>query len=484
MLPLLASADSEQIVGWSVYLILMIDLAFVVWILHLKKDSLAAMSWTLTVLLMPIFGAILFILIGFQSIHRPIRRKQLHTLRYRARPSGSGEFRTLDAVKTSPGWEGISELSLKLGAFQPMGGNHVEQFHEVALAYQNMFAAIRGAKHHIHLQMFIIRPDETGRKVMTLLAEKAREGVQVRVLHDAIGSWNFSASVIRILTDAGGKVAAFLPISLLRRRVQINLRNHRKILVVDGKIAFTGGLNLGDEYLGKNPFFGPWRDTAIRIEGPAVSSLQRIFLEDWNFATKEELPLEVYFPVYQKMGDVTVQIACSGPDQELKTIREIYFAAITRAKKRIWIASPYFVPDVALLNALALAGRSGVDVRLLCPFRPDKWIPYLAARFYWQVMLPAGVKIYQYTPGFIHAKNMLIDDVWSCIGTANFDNRSLFLNFEVNCQIESEEVAKQLEAAFLKDFEKSIRLEEVGFNNRPFVGRVAENACRLLSPIL
>jgi cardiolipin synthase len=275
-----------------------------------------------------------------------------------------------------------------------------------------------------------------------------------------------------------------LPVGLFRRHTQVNLRNHRKILVVDGRIGFTGGLNIGDEYLGKVPRFGYWRDAHMRVEGPAVSDLQRVFAEDWDFAAGELLKGPTYFPRQKGTGPLTVQVVQSGPDQELKTIREIYFAAILRARKRLWIASPYFVPDAGILDALVLAGHTGVDVRLLGLKHPDKWLPFLAGRYYWTDMLVAGVKVYQYAKGMMHSKLMLVDGQWASIGTANLDNRSLHLNFEVNCLLYDAEAVAKLEAGFLRDLEDSDPIDAEAYPKRPLSCRLPENVCRLLSPIL
>jgi cardiolipin synthase len=262
------------------------------------------------------------------------------------------------------------------------------------------------------------------------------------------------------------------------------MRNHRKILVVDGRIGFTGGLNIGDEYLGKVGRFGFWRDTHMRIEGPAVRELQRVFVEDWDFAAGETLQTSPYFPELAGEGVLPVQVIDSGPDREDKAIREIYFAAILQARRRVWIASPYFVPDAGLLDALCLAGFLGVDVRLLCQFSPDKWIPFFAGRYYWNDVLKAGVKVYQYAKGMMHSKVVLVDGEWASVGSANLDNRSLYLNFELNCLIPAPSAVHELEQAFLQDLTDSIRLEREVFARRPFAGRVIDNACRLLSPVL
>jgi cardiolipin synthase len=269
------------------------------------------------------------------------------------------------------------------------------------------------------------------------------------------------------------------------------MRNHRKVLVVDGQVAFVGGLNVGDEYLGKVPRFGFWRDTHFRLEGPAVRDVQGVFLEDWDFASGEYVtdpegaePGRSYYQPGKGEGDCPVQVVESGPDREWKAIREIYFAAILSARQRLWIASPYFVPDAGLRDALRLAGYMGVDVRYLGQCYPDKWVPHLAARYYFSEMLAAGVKVYQYTRGMMHSKVVLVDGKWASVGTANLDNRSLHLNFEVNCLFCSPQVVADLEAAFLGDLSTAIRLDRPVYAQRPFAGRFLENACRLLSPIL
>ncbi|HKB04689.1 MAG TPA: cardiolipin synthase, partial [Gemmataceae bacterium] len=416
---------------------------------------------------------------GYQSIHVPLRRKRQHAEEFRTRPSSPAEPDETD------GYEGLAGLARRLGARPLVRGNAVTLYDDGAPAYEAMLEAIRGAKHHIHMEFFIARGDESGKRFMTALAERARAGVEVRFLYDAIGSWRLHSRVLQLLTAANGRALPFLALSNpLRRRIQVNLRNHRKLLVVDGKVGFTGGLNLGDEYLGRSKFFGPWRDTFVRVEGPAVWGLQRVFAEDWDFSADEELSADAYYPPAEHKGDAAVQVAWSGPDQDIKTIREVYFAAIMKAQRRVWLATPYFVPDAALFDALCLAARMGRDVRVLCPFRPDKWLPHLAGRYTWAELLRAGAKLYQYTNGFMHAKVLMVDDVWSSLGSPNFDNRSLFLNFEVTCLIESPAVQVELERAFLRDLEKSIRLDPEVFAGRPFVAKMAENVCRLMSPVL
>ena len=448
--------------------------------------------------MLPLLGIIAFLLFGNQHISRPLKRKRRHKLRYQ-RPNNPPDYDTNSSLLRPPdrqegqlqGPEGETiarGLAYRMGGFHVTEGNQVDYYFEGRPAFEAMLQAVREAKHHVHLMFFIFQPDNLGKRFIDALAAKAKEGVEVRLLYDAMGSHRLHQRLLQTLRDAGGKTSVFLPISLLRRRLQINMRNHRKIMVVDGTIGFIGGLNIGDEYCGLNKYFGFWRDTHLRIRGPAVVDLQHIFVEDWSFASEENLPIGnekgPYFTAQKVDGAYPLQIIDSGPDRDLKTIREVTFAAIVKARRRIWIASPYFVPDAGLLGALRLAAYNGLDVRLLGQHHPDKWAPQFAARYYWADVLRAGVQVYQYTKGMMHAKVMIIDDEFATVGTANFDNRSMFLNFEANCLLYSPQAVKTLEASFVKDFETAIKLESKNYAKRSLAVRLMENACRLMSPIL
>jgi len=477
----------QEITAWSALANFLLSAGTIVWVLAVKKDATSALAWCLLVLLLPLFGALFFLMFGYQHVHRPLSRKVRHKKRFRQSHPPAREEPTPGATgapEPDASWNGMARLAERFDAFPLTNGNRVTFYDEGPPAYKAMLEAIRSARHHIHLETFIFQPDDSGRLFLDALAERARAGVEVRFLYDAMGSRRLHRWTLRPLRAAGGKCSAFLPLNPLRRRIQINLRNHRKVLVVDGQVAFTGGLNIGDEYLGKVKRFGFWRDTHLRIEGPAVSALQRVFSEDWDFAANEHLKGAAYFPPHQPAGDCDVQVIQSGPDQVLKGIREVYFAAILRARKRLWIASPYFVPDSGLRDALCLAGYLGVDVRLLGLSHPDKWIPFFAGRYYWTDVLAAGAKVYQYTKGMMHSKVILVDGEWASVGTANLDNRSMYLNFEVNCLIYSPRAVAELEEAFCRDLESAVCLDYQAYAARPFASRLAENACRLLSPIL
>jgi cardiolipin synthase A/B len=462
-------------------------LVIVPWVVMTKKDATSAVAWCLLVFFLPLIGALLFWVFGYNHVDRPILRKRQHRSRFRAsyppqRPEAArGEKGGDSGVAT---YSGLGELALRVNAFPVTPGNAVTFYDETKAAYDAILKAVAEARNHTHLEYFIIRPDETGKALLDLLTEKARQGVEVRLMYDSMGTRGLKRSLLRPLREAGGKVSAFLPLNPLRSRLQINLRNHRKITVVDGRVAFTGGMNVGDEYLGKHRYFGYWRDEVARLEGPAVAGLQRVFAEDWSFATGESVNDPAYFPPMEPAGDATVQVIESGPDQEINSIREVYFAAILTARERLWIASPYFVPDRGLLDALRLARYRGVDVRLLSLMKPDKWIAFLAARYYWSDMLAVGMKVYQYAKGMMHSKMMMVDGKWAFIGSANLDNRSLYLNFEAGCILHVPAKVKELEDSFLRDLEESEPLEEKVFSRRSFRARLAESACRLLSPVL
>ena len=462
----------------------LIDVALIVivipWILLSKKDPTATVAWCLVVLLMPIFGALLFWVFGYNYLLHRVRhvrgeqgtRRSHHPPRQALPPEQDREEHHL------------AELAERVQAYPAREGNAVTVYHETEHAYHALLDAIGTARHFVHLEYFILRGDAAGTRLLELLANKAKEGVEIRLLVDSMGSLGLKRRSLQPLLDAGGKAATFLPLNPLHSLIRVNMRNHRKITVVDGRVAFTGGMNIGDDYLGKNPALGYWRDAFVRLEGPAVSDLQRIFSEDWEFTKQETLPEEKYEPPQPQAGSVCVQIADSGPDQEINTIREIYFLAIVSARRRLWIASPYLVPDPGLCDALRSARYRGVDVRVLTILRPDHYISYYAGHYYSALLLEYGVKIYLYRKGMMHAKLILVDDHWSMVGSANLDNRSLHLNFEVGCMLHDAEQTALLEAAYERDLQDSVPLDKDILARRSFVSRALENACRLFTPVV
>lgn len=475
----------------SLTFLAILDAAVVVlvvpFVLSKKRDPTVAVAWCLVVLLVPLLGALLFWSFGYNYVHRRVTRKRTHRSAFGAEhppavPEANRGATVAEAEAPLP--HPLARLALAVNAFPVSDNNLVTLYHDTARAEADLLAAVAAARHHVHLQFYIFRSDGTGRQLLDLLVAKARAGVEVRVLVDAVGTLMITGRFFRPLVAAGGAVREFLPVNLFRSWAQVNLRNHRKIAVIDGETGFTGGMNIGDEYQGRDSYFGHWRDTFVRVAGPAVAGLQRVFVEDWDFATGEALNEEPYFPDLPPRGRHAVQVVESGPDQETNSIREVYFAAILAATRRLWIATPYFVPDGGLLDALRLARLRGVDLRLLTISKGDHFLSYHASRYYFADLLAFGAKIYSYQPGMMHAKVVLVDDSWALVGSPNLDNRSLHLNFEIACILYSPDLVAELDAQFLRDAEASEALSAEAFARRSFVARLKENTARLFSPIL
>jgi cardiolipin synthase len=352
--------------------------------------------------------------------------------------------------------------------------------------FSRMLLELEQAKQSIHLEYYIVRNDEIGNKVKEILIEKAAEGVEVRFLYDPVGSWGLSKKFVKSLKEAGVQIIPFSPVKLPFLNHKVNFRNHRKIIVIDGKKGFVGGLNIGDEYLGKNQYFGFWRDTHLFLEGEAVRSLQIIFLQDWYYMTNESLISANYLtPSLDKVNEFgAVQLVAGGPDNEWEVIKNLFFEMISTARKSICIATPYLIPDVDILSALKIASLSGVDVKIIVPNRPDKRIVFFASRSYFPELLEAGVQVYEYEKGFMHSKFIIIDDEIASIGTSNMDMRSFHLNFEVNAFLYQTKSIQDLVKDFKEDIEQSSKIEFNQFGSRSIIQKLLESLSRLLSPLL
>ena len=346
------------------------------------------------------------------------------------------------------------------------------------------------ARNYIHIQYYIIRSDELWKEIEEVLLRKARQGVEIRILFDSMGCRGrkgmHKADWDR-LRKAGIQVAEFFPAVLGKLQLRVNYRNDRKIAVIDGRIGFVGGFNVGREYLGKDRKFGYWRDTHICIEGSAVTSLAVRFVLDWNYAARENIFLEdrlFEIPTYVRNGRDPVQIISSGPDSKSQTIRNNYLRLIHMARKSIYIQTPYFIPDDDIKNALIIAVKSGIDVRIMVPCKPDHPFVYWATYSYLGEMIEAGARCYTYDNGFLHTKCLCVDGLVSCIGTANMDIRSFALNFEVNAVIYSARTTERLMEAFENDIPKSTLVTRKKYKQRSLMIRTKEQFCRLLSPVL
>ncbi|MED3623124.1 cardiolipin synthase [Neobacillus thermocopriae] len=351
--------------------------------------------------------------------------------------------------------------------------------------FQHIIAELKRARHHIHLEYYIVRHDQIGQEIKNILIEKASQGVKVRFMYDAVGSWQLSKSYINELKNAGIETVSFGPVRLPFLNNKFNFRNHRKIIVIDGNIGFVGGLNIGDEYLGRNKEIGFWRDTHLMLRGEAVRTLQLIFLQDWYYMTNHSfLTAEYLSPQIDHESHGGVQLIAGGPDNEWSVIKNIFFSMISSARESVWIASPYFIPDEDIFSALKVAALSGIDVRLLVPNRPDKRIVFHASRSYFPELMAAGVKIFEYERGFMHSKIIIVDGELASIGTSNMDMRSFHLNFEVNAFLFRTKSTLKLVEEYLNDLKHSKQIDLETFQQRHIGYRLLESTARLLSPLL
>lgn len=364
--------------------------------------------------------------------------------------------------------------------------NRIQKFLNGTDKFNSLINDIRNAKKYIHMEYYIIRGDNLGKTIVSELAKKAFDGVEVKLLYDGMGCNFLPKHFFDELIKAGGKVEPFLPPFIVR----INYRNHRKICIIDSEIGYIGGFNIGDEYLGNVKRYGNWRDTHLRVEGNAVDELQLRFVMDWNFTSKEPMELlDRYFETKEPYSDedgrnIMIQIVSSGPDTRWKNIRNGYFKMINEAEDHIYIETPYFVPDDSIFEALKVAALSGIDVRVIIPANPDHFFVYWASMSYLGELLEAGVKCYQYENGFIHAKAMFVDGMVASIGTANMDVRSFALNFEINAFIYDEAKAKDFEQDFLNDLDYCTEITMDWYYARSAIFKFKESVSRLISPML
>ncbi len=371
----------------------------------------------------------------------------------------------------------------KLADIPVLGGNGVTLLIDGDATFESILEGISSSQSYILFQFFSVSPDRIGNQVKDALIVKAKEGIRVYFLYDEVGSHTLTKSYINDLRQAGVEVYAFNTRKGISNRFQINFRNHRKVVVCDGKFAWIGGHNVGDEYLGRNPKFGHWRDTHIRIEGPAVLPIQYSFIQDWFWASNVKLKDVVWVPTSSSSSDKKMLIIPSSPADKLETAALMFHHAINSAQKRIWITSPYFVPDDAIMSALQLAGLRGVDVRILIPDKPDHLLVFLAAYTYFEDAAQTGVRFFRYTDGFLHQKVMLIDDHIASVGTANFDNRSFRLNFEITGLIGDPDFAKEIEKMLLNDFSHAYEMTKSDIDDKSYVFKLAARVARLTSPI-
>jgi cardiolipin synthase len=363
--------------------------------------------------------------------------------------------------------------------------NKINIYHDGKSTFNSIKKALLAANDSIHLEFYIIDNDNIGNEIKDILIRKAKEGVEVRVIYDDVGSWHLPKKYIKELKNAGIDIFPFMRVTFPSFTSKINYRNHRKIIVIDGKVGFMGGINIADRYIDGGTF-GHWRDTHLRIEGEAVQMLQVIFLVDWYFVSKEILlrKRKKYFPGHFVDTRHLVQLATSGPDSDWASIMQAYFAAINNAKHHIYIITPYFTPNESILTAIKTASLSGIDVRLILPHKSESKLVYWSTLSYLTELMEAGVKVHLYRKGFNHAKAISIDGIFAAVGSANIDVRSFEHNFEITAIIYDEEITKKLERQFHADIRNSIQINLKEWNKRPFYTTFKEGFARLFTPLL
>ena len=363
--------------------------------------------------------------------------------------------------------------------------NKVEILNNGEETFPAIFEALQNAKRFIHLEYYIIEMGRLTSRLKELLIEKAKAGVEVRVIYDDVGSWGLTRDFLRELRNAGIQIYPFLPVRFHQFANKANYRNHRKIAVIDGEVGFVGGLNFADRYVDGVPKIGVWRDTHLKVQGEAVTSLQVIFLIDWYFV-RQELLLDKneYLPYIQADGDMLVQAVTSGPDSDWASIQQAYFTLINMAKRYVFISTPYFMPGETTLNSLKTAAMSGVDVRIMLPHKSDSLLTYWCSRSFVEELLEAGVKVYWYQKGINHSKVIIVDGIVSSVGTANMDIRSFEQNFEVSLILYDRETTKKLAGDFLKDLQSSSEVVIQRWKFRSKREKAYESVARLFAPVL
>ncbi|MBO8173123.1 MAG: cardiolipin synthase [Bacillaceae bacterium] len=445
-------------------------------------------AWLTVLIAFPLIGFIFYVMLGrnvrkgrlFE--HKSMDRTEMETLSSIVQWKLNKGRKQLEPV-LSPHMSKLRNLVSQNSRAPLTSNNAAEIYIDGDPHFEALKEALQKATHHIHMVYYILRDDEVGKDIQEILMQKARAGVRVRVLYDGVGSHKLSRKYVEDLKAAGVEVAVFLPVVFPYFNSKINYRNHRKIVVVDGKIGFVGGMNIGDEYRGLGPL-GYWRDTHMKVEGEAVYQLQMIFMKDWYVATNQFIQDLTYFPEQEKIGDEQIQIVASGPDSDWEFILHTYFLMITNAKHYIYLTSPYLIPDESILTALKTAALSGVDVRLILPSYPDHKIVFWGSRSYYEELLESGVKIFEYEKGFVHAKTIIVDGEIASLGTANMDMRSFEHNFEVNAIIYQGESIATLEKNFFDDLMNCRQVYYKEIKNRSLGRRMKESGARLLSPLL
>jgi len=479
---------------WDIFMqnIVILNLLFCVALVFFERKSPKSVwAWLLLLYFVPVIGFVFYLLLGLEmKKQKMFKIKEVEDHISEAIRQQEYQLKSLKVEGLDRNIEEYADLilyNLKQSGSVISGENDVDIFTDGNEKFEHLLEDIRNAQHFIHMQYYIIKNDILFDRIRRELEKKAAQGVEVRILYDSMGCRTVSHSYWKELNGAGIKTAEFFPAFFKRLQLRVNYRNHRKIVVIDNKVAYLGGFNIGKEYIGLDDKFGYWRDTHLRIQGPGILSLHLRFLLDWNYAAKENLFTDGKY--YEQMNPGTrdnciLQIISSGPDTARQQIRDNYLRLIHKAKESIYIQTPYFVPDESVMDALMIAIGSGVEVNIMIPCKPDHPFVYWATYSYIGELVMAGANCYTYDNGFLHAKGMVVDGKVFCCGTANMDIRSFALNFEVNAVVYNEAKAKEMEEYFRRDLPVCTHITKNMYAGRKLFIRLKERVCRLMSPVL
>lgn len=461
----------------GIYILITLSIVIAI-LLHGAKPS-KSLAWLLAIFAIPMGGIILYLLLG-----RNRRKNKLVQLKrdlFKKLPKPN-QFQ----VNTFEGkYRKLMTLFYNSSHFPPIGNNELQLLKDGKTTFDVIFSALGQAQREIHIQYYIFEEGELADKLLLLFESKIAMGVKVRMIYDGIGSFSLSKAYLKKLEDMGVEVYPFLPFKFGRFFSSLNYRNHRKIIVVDGYTAFTGGINISDKYLKGDPGLGKWHDMHLKITGPAANHLNQVFMMDWYLVCQKLLnPFEHPEGIPNPKTDSLVQIVSGGPDDDFPALEQTYFSIINAAKKYVYITNPYIIPNQALIKALQTAALSGVDVRLLVSENADNRLVSWAVHSYFESFLKSGVKIYLFPDGFLHSKIVISDDAISSIGTANLDDRSFEQNYEVNAIVYEKEFAQTLKADFLKDSSTGKILTYDEYIKRPWSKKLKEGIGKIFSPLL
>jgi len=487
--------ESLWMINWfiiknAIVLIVVLNIVFSIFtVFREKRDISATWAWLLVLILLPVVGLIIYSIIGRKLPQKRLSRLQVDEEK-NIKAAIEAQKTEIEANQLTS--KRLEESEYRLVTFFQNTDDaflskekQVSLFTDGARLFETMINDIRSATKHIHIEFYTFYNDRIGNAILKELEKKALEGVEVRVLYDSWGSMGTTRKFFSQLRANGGFAEQFLGVGSNILNLRLNFRNHRKIVVIDGEIGYIGGFNIGDQYLGRDKKFGYWRDTHLRIEGK-ILSLQSRFLRDWS-ATSNKIKItdySKYIQINRPNGKRQLQIVSSGPEHDLEKIKLGYIKLINMSQEKLWIQSPYLIPDDSVMDALKLSIKSGVDVRIMIPNKPDHPFVYRASQYYARELAIAGAKIYFYENGFMHAKTIVVDGKVASVGSANMDFRSFKLNFEVNAFLYDRQIADELEDAFLDDIKVSKMMTPKDFEEQSVGLRMKQTLSRLLAPIL